>query len=180
MESHQQHIQEVLHHLQLYGLFAKLKKCEFHSDSVEYLGYCLSPEGLMMSPDKIQTISDWPEPQKVKDIQSFLGFANFYISKVTIGLNSLTVSGLSGIRQLRWISQISQSSDSRPDIRPGCLTPDGQTTRTVRPVRPARPASLSDCQTVQTTPDQSDHPDSKSVRELRQSRPVRPVRPPRQ
>ena len=31
-----------------------------------------------MSPDKIQTISDWPEPRKVKDIQSFLGFANFY------------------------------------------------------------------------------------------------------
>jgi len=47
-------------------------------DSVEYLGYRLSPDGLTMSPDKIQTISDWPEPQKVKDIQSFLGFANFY------------------------------------------------------------------------------------------------------
>ena len=31
-----------------------------------------------MSPDKIQTISDWPEPRKVKDIQSFLGFTNFY------------------------------------------------------------------------------------------------------
>jgi len=31
-----------------------------------------------MSLDKIQTISDWPEPHKVKDIQSFLGFANFY------------------------------------------------------------------------------------------------------
>jgi len=31
-----------------------------------------------MSLDKIQTISDWPEPRKVKDIQSFLGFANFY------------------------------------------------------------------------------------------------------
>ena len=32
----------------------------------------------MMSPDKITTIADWPEPRKVKDIQSFLGFANFY------------------------------------------------------------------------------------------------------
>jgi len=34
MESHQQHIQEVLRHLQLHGLFAKPEKCEFHSDSV--------------------------------------------------------------------------------------------------------------------------------------------------
>ena len=31
-----------------------------------------------MSLDKIQTISDWPKPCKVKDIQSFLGFTNFY------------------------------------------------------------------------------------------------------
>ena len=78
MDSHQQHVREVLHHLRLHGLFAKPEKCEFHSDSVEYLGYQLSPEGLTMSLDKIQTISDWPEPRKVKDIQSFLGFANFY------------------------------------------------------------------------------------------------------
>jgi len=77
MESHQQHVWEVLHQLWLHGLFAKPEKCEFHSDSVEYLGYRLSPEGLTMSPDKIQTISDWPEPRKVKDIQCFLGFANF-------------------------------------------------------------------------------------------------------
>jgi len=78
MESHQQHVREVLCCLWLHGLFAKPEKCEFHSDSVEYLGYRLSPDSLTMSPDKIQTISDWPEPQKVKDIQSFLGFANFY------------------------------------------------------------------------------------------------------
>ena len=78
MESHQQHVWEVLRRLRLHGLFAKPEKCEFHSDLVEYLGYCLSPDGLTMSPDKIQTISDWPEPQKVKDIQSFLGFTNFY------------------------------------------------------------------------------------------------------
>ena len=62
MESHQQHVREVLHHFCLHGLFAKPEKCEFHSDLVEYLGYCLSPDGLTMSLDKIQTISDWPEP----------------------------------------------------------------------------------------------------------------------
>jgi len=49
MESHQQHVREVLCHLWLHGLFAKPEKCEFHSDSVEYLGYCLSPEGLTMA-----------------------------------------------------------------------------------------------------------------------------------
>ena len=96
MESHQQHVWEVLHRLWLHHLFAKPEKCEFHLDSVEYLGYHLSPEGLMMSPDKIQTISDWPEPCKVKDIQSFLGFTNFYrwfifnYSDIVVPLTRLT------------------------------------------------------------------------------------------
>jgi len=62
MESHKQHVQEVLCRLRLHGLFAKPEKCEFHSDLVEYLGYHLSPDGLTMFPDKIQTISNWPEP----------------------------------------------------------------------------------------------------------------------
>ena len=78
MESHQKHVQEVLRQLWLHKLFAKLEECEFHLDSVEYLSHCLSPEGLTMSPDKITTIANWPEPHKVKDIQSFQGFMNFY------------------------------------------------------------------------------------------------------
>jgi hypothetical protein len=45
---------------------------------MEYLGYLLSLDGLTMSNEKVQAIIDWPEPWKVKDIQSFLGFANFY------------------------------------------------------------------------------------------------------
>ena len=31
-----------------------------------------------MSDDKVKIIQDWLEPKKVKDIQFFLGFANFY------------------------------------------------------------------------------------------------------
>jgi len=71
-------VKEVLKRLHKAGLYAKAEKCEFHSKSVEYLGYILSLSGLTMSDDKIKIIQDWPEPKKVKDIQSFLGFANFY------------------------------------------------------------------------------------------------------
>ena len=76
--SHKEHVREVLRRLRKHGLYAKPKKCEFNTDSTEYLGYQLSPSGLTMSPDQVQTIQDWSEPRKVKDIQSFLGFANFY------------------------------------------------------------------------------------------------------
>jgi len=78
MSKHHQHVKKVLKHLCKTGLYAKAEKCKFHSESVEYLGYILSPSGLTMSDDKVKIIQDWPEPKKVKDIQFFLGFANFY------------------------------------------------------------------------------------------------------
>jgi len=71
-------VKKVLKHLRKAGLYAKAEKCEFHSKSVKYLVYILSPSGLTMSDDKIKIIQDWPEPKKVKDIQFFLDFANFY------------------------------------------------------------------------------------------------------
>ncbi len=49
-----------------------------------------------MSNNKVKIIQDWPEPKKVKDIQSFLGFANFYCwfifnySDIVIPLTRLT------------------------------------------------------------------------------------------
>lgn len=95
-EEHSAQVKEVLRRLRANGLYAKADKCKFHVDTVEYLGYILSPEGLSMAADKVKTILEWPEPRRVKDIQSFLGFANFYrrfianYSDITIPLTRLT------------------------------------------------------------------------------------------
>ena len=78
MSKHHQHIKEVLKCLYKTSLYAKAEKCKFHSELVKYLGYILSPSGLTMSDDKVKIIQDWQKPKKVKDIQSFLGFTNFY------------------------------------------------------------------------------------------------------
>ena len=78
MSEHYQHVKEVLKCLCKAGLYAKAEKCKFHSKPVEYLGYILSPSSLTMSNDKIKIIQDWLESKKVKNIQSFLGFPNFY------------------------------------------------------------------------------------------------------
>ena len=78
MFKHYQHVKEVLKHLYKAGLYAKAEKCEFHSKPVEYLGYILSSSGLTISDKKVKIIQDWLESKKVKDIQSFLGFAKFY------------------------------------------------------------------------------------------------------
>jgi len=75
---HWSHIKEVLKKLWKAKLYAKAEKYKFHSDSMEYLGYVLSPSGLTMSDAKVKTIQEWPEPKKIKNIQFFLGFVNFY------------------------------------------------------------------------------------------------------
>jgi len=96
MSEHHRHMKEVLKRLRKAGLYAKVEKCEFHSESVEYLGYILSSSGLTMSDDKIKIIQDCLESKKVKNIQSFLGFANFYhrfifnYSDIVIPLTHLT------------------------------------------------------------------------------------------
>ena len=96
MSEHHQHVKEVLKHLCKAGLYVKAEKCKFHSESVEYLGYILSSSGLTMSNDKVKIIQDWLEPKKVKDIQFFLGFVNFYhrfifnYSDIVIPLTYLT------------------------------------------------------------------------------------------
>jgi len=78
MLEHHWYVKEVLKHLCKASLYTKAEKCEFHSELVEYLGYILSPSGLTMSDNKVKIIQDWPKPKKVKDIQYFLDFANFY------------------------------------------------------------------------------------------------------
>ena len=78
MSEYHWHVKEVLKCLCKASLYTKAEKCEFHSESVEYLRYILFLSGLIMSNDKVKIIQDWLKLKKVKDIQSFLGFANFY------------------------------------------------------------------------------------------------------
>ena len=101
MSEHYWHVKEVLKHLHKTGLYAKAEKCKFYSKLVEYLKYILSSFGLTISDNKVKIIQDWPESKKVKDIQFFLGFANFYhqfifnYSNIIIPLTCLTQKDIS-------------------------------------------------------------------------------------
>ena len=78
MSEHHWHIKEVLKYFCKTSLYAKAEKCEFYSKLVEYLEYILSLSSLTMSDDKVKIIQDWLKLKKVKNIQFFLGFSNFY------------------------------------------------------------------------------------------------------
>jgi hypothetical protein len=77
-------------------LFLKPEKCSFHQRTVEYLGVIIGEGKVRMDPVKVQGIAQWPTPQTVKDVRSFLGFCNFYrafiknFSHQTRPLNDLT------------------------------------------------------------------------------------------
>ncbi len=77
-EEHDQHVLKVLDSLSKQGLLASVEKCEFDKESLEYLGFIIGKDGIAMHPKKLDMIKSWPVPKSVKEVQSFLGFANFY------------------------------------------------------------------------------------------------------
>lgn len=96
MEEHRAIVRQVLQRLQDNDLFLKPEKCVFEQDLVEYLGLIIFHDKIAMDPVKVAGIQDWPTPRTVKDVQSFLGFGNFYrcfikdFSKVAQPLFDLT------------------------------------------------------------------------------------------
>lgn len=77
--THTQVVREVLLRLLKNQLFVKAEKCEFHSPSVAFLGYIISEGQIEMDQSKVRLIQDWPIPSSRKEVQRFLGFANFYM-----------------------------------------------------------------------------------------------------
>ncbi len=76
-DSHVQHVRAVLKRLIDHQLYAKMEKCLFHQTLTSFLGYIISADGVAMD-EKINSVLNWPTPKTTKDLQRFLGFANFY------------------------------------------------------------------------------------------------------
>lgn len=78
LSEHIQHVRQVLRALLKAKLFAKAEKCVFHTALVSFLGFIVSKGSVLMDPKKVAAVMNWPTPQSVKEVQRFLGFANFY------------------------------------------------------------------------------------------------------
>lgn len=104
-EEHTAHIQQVLERMRAAELFAKPLKCSFYQDSVEFLGFILSTEGISMDPRRVDTILHWKEPNTYREVQVFLGFCNFYrrfiqgYSGIAAPLNALMKGSQQGTKQ---------------------------------------------------------------------------------
>ena len=95
-EEHVQHLGIVLQILRENGLKAMLSKCEFNKAELHFLGHVIGKDGVAVDPAKIAVIEKWPLPKSLKELQSFLGLANYFrkfvdhFSSVVAPLTALT------------------------------------------------------------------------------------------
>ncbi len=75
---HEKGVRWVLEKLWKYCLYLNLKKCRFSIDEIYFWEYIVSPSGVQIEPEQIESIKNWLEPQFIREIQVFITFANFY------------------------------------------------------------------------------------------------------
>jgi hypothetical protein len=96
LDQHRQDVREVLMRLEAHDLYLRLEKCDFEQTKVEYLGMIISQGAVRMDPAKVKAMANWPTPCNLRDVRSFVGFANFYwrfikdFSKIVRPLHDLT------------------------------------------------------------------------------------------
>lgn len=77
-EDHLANLRQVLQRFREYDLKFKPKKCELFRRRVEFLGRQVSGTGVEMGDEYIEAVKEWETPTKVKDVERFLGFANYH------------------------------------------------------------------------------------------------------
>jgi len=85
-EEHEEHIKWVMQHLLEVGFYLKPNKCEFHKETIRYLGLIISTTGILMDENKVETVRNWSQEEKTKNrrlnnlfkVHQFLGFCNHY------------------------------------------------------------------------------------------------------
>ena len=78
IEEHWEHLCTALERLRKARLYGIIHKCDFLKTRVDYLGYEVSEQGVHASPEKFKAVVNWPRPQSVHDVRSFLGLASYY------------------------------------------------------------------------------------------------------
>ena len=98
-EQHLQHLKMVFERLDTANLKLSPAKCQFAVKEVKFLGHIVSKKGIQANPEKCEAIKNFPQPNNVKQLRSFIGLSNFYrkfikdYSKKISPLNQLLKKG---------------------------------------------------------------------------------------
>jgi len=74
---HDEMVEEVLRKLEENDLFIKPEKCKWKVREIKFLGVVLGPRSIEIKMEKVKGVLDWPTLKKIKNMQKFLGLANY-------------------------------------------------------------------------------------------------------
>ena len=77
-EEHNEIVEEAVKRLAENNLYVKLEKCKQKVREVGILGVVIGPEEIKMEEEKVKNVLDQLTPKEVKEVQKFLGLANYY------------------------------------------------------------------------------------------------------
>ena len=77
-KGHDKLVEKVLKRLEENNLFIKPEKCQWKVKEIEFLGIVIGPQGVEIQKKKVNRVLSWPVPKNVKEVQKFLGLANYY------------------------------------------------------------------------------------------------------
>jgi hypothetical protein len=78
-----------------HNLYFKRSKCDFDTTEISLLGTVIGNGKATMEKEKVEAVRNWTTPTMIKDVEKFLGFANFYrhfiknFSMIAAPLNAL-------------------------------------------------------------------------------------------
>ncbi|KAI0520448.1 hypothetical protein KFK09_007923 [Dendrobium nobile] len=78
LADHRLHLSSIFEILRKHQLYINFPKCEFATGEVHFLGFIVSHRGVLMDPQKVLAITEWPTPRTITEVRSFIGLANFY------------------------------------------------------------------------------------------------------
>ena len=145
LSEHWKITQRVLECLQEYNLCLKLEKCKFEHTRIEYLGVIILEGTVEMDPVKVSGVLEWPEPRNKREVQSFVGFVNFYrrfikdFSHHTHALFDLTK------KDVRWHwGKLEQASFNKlKELHLSLSSPMTPSPTTLKPIPPMQPPERS-------------------------------------
>ena len=122
-EGHDEIVEEVLKRLEENDLFVKPEKCQWKVREVEFLGVVIGPGGVRMQKEKVDGVLNWPAPRSAKDVQKFMGLANYYrrfiqdFSRIAKPLNMLVIKDRKwewGAEQQRAFEELKKRFNTEP------------------------------------------------------------------
>ncbi|KAH0750729.1 hypothetical protein KY290_029961 [Solanum tuberosum] len=115
-QTHQQHLQTVLHLLSVNSVFANPKKCLFGRHQVGFLGHVISQDGVAVDSKKISAVLEWPVPKNVKELRGFLGLTGYYRRFVkNYGIISCPLTKLTKKDAFTWHGKFTVECDASSD-----------------------------------------------------------------